>query len=1347
MATATTTSIDTRKHRNKGPAPRILRKVDIKARIGGQTLRFRTRYRYVLIAILLSAIAGWATVPYGSVAPWTHALLILLIAATTILAALILPPRDGPIPLSLPNRSPRPGLPHQLSERLAVACLLGLLAWITLQCLPIPPSLHRTLHHALWSAFPEILTGAPHHTIAMDPGRTILTTLLWLAYGALIWLAARVVESRKASLILTGAIVLVALGQAVYGILTLGAPAAGDAFAAIRLRGTFSGANALGGLLAIGIPTCLGLLMSAAARMRPPPIGRRASQWLHTLTSTAHGMAVLILIPCLSVLIVALLLTASRGALFSTMLASTCLCTAFARQHRRRGEGIGLAAFVLLVGIAVAVVGAGGVYALLARRLDTLESGADTSFRARLAIIRGILDLLRLHPCGVGPGCFATAFSRFQAAGYMATRVYKAHNDYLHTLAELGIPGVLLAIPLVIKGGQAIGKALRPRSSQPAVWLWAGLGAAVTAALLHALVDFNLSSRPGVAVACCLALGLLIGRNGATAKRAAPHLLATDVPTPRSQRAAAHAAPCAPSRAARFRLPILLPAITLAAGAGLWLHAEITCQQAYHALGGEPDIYFWLAPTPAAPRAKARAIDNAIRILPFDADYRHKQGRAQLLLTERAVADQFQAALAANAGGASTNQIRAMVEIAARQERRHAALVASEAFACAMAMSPWEPTYRIEYAHALAYACVPTIAEDIVFANAALREARNAARLAPNTGYILMLTAAASATLLQRAAFPAATRTDVRNLVRQWGAKAMHLDPSTRDSAFGSMLRAGVDPSDLIESATLPPGSLWILYKQLRESRHRLASPTLAALGALLDRPDNPTIAPSFAHERQLENLDRLRDVVALERVRVALATGDTVAYRAALAVRVALWRKSVAQVLGPERAAWADVQRRAPRLRKIDATRGLTPEWQRWLAIIDANQTGNQTAAMRLLYESIRSRLLYGLAVPPDVAALQLKASEALHHNQFTSLLRALTGTTNEAAAGLANLRDQAPPAHWQALPTAVARAQTLPGGTLDSLTLARITAPELPLHELAAPLRLDAAYLGGRLILQGLDIHPRAINGSVRGCRVSTVWQVNGSVPPDAVLILRALDASGQNVSVTSIAFATAASSVVRLQDYQVGQTIRLTGVLSARALGAASIRLQVWQRQARQTLPTLEGLRTIEIGALQTHMRPLMLMGRQDAAASSPSIASPFPENAETIREQLATAWGGTWPMAITGSVAPVPLPIVIDKRGVDSSAGIDCTELPPDSYILCARQDAIHVLATSESAAAEAIRQLAMLLTTPTDAKAARRSRAALRPTLCDPIWYIGSVTDREHTDAVRLRDEIPEVAPP
>ncbi len=125
------------------------------------------------------------------------------------------------------------------------------------------------------------------------------------------------------------------------------------------------------------------------------------------------------------------------------------------------------------------------------------DSGGMTH---RLGFYRNTLKLIEDHPWdGIGPGAFYSGFQRYYAdpavlnSATELAGIAHAHNDYLEYLAELGIPGGIVAIALVIgfwyTGWRA---ATKPASIQEAL-TGAAFLVGITSIITHAMIDFPLS--------------------------------------------------------------------------------------------------------------------------------------------------------------------------------------------------------------------------------------------------------------------------------------------------------------------------------------------------------------------------------------------------------------------------------------------------------------------------------------------------------------------------------------------------------------------------------------------------------------------------------------------------------------------------------------------------------------------------------------------------------------------------------------------------------------------------------------------------------------------------------------
>jgi O-antigen ligase len=180
-------------------------------------------------------------------------------------------------------------------------------------------------------------------------------------------------------------------------------------------------------------------------------------------------------------------LTFSRGGLLGALVGVAVL-VAFASQrwtwktpllHPR----IILSAALLVIGAALLVL----VWSMGQSRSD--------SDRGRIDIWRSGLDMTRDYPLtGVGPGLFGLALRSYRDPDLVQDKIVSAHNLFLNTLAETGIPGLLIGLWIIGALGHVWWSRWRNAALDRRPWLEGALVAFVAYGV-HSLVDtFPLTS-------------------------------------------------------------------------------------------------------------------------------------------------------------------------------------------------------------------------------------------------------------------------------------------------------------------------------------------------------------------------------------------------------------------------------------------------------------------------------------------------------------------------------------------------------------------------------------------------------------------------------------------------------------------------------------------------------------------------------------------------------------------------------------------------------------------------------------------------------------------------------------
>jgi O-antigen ligase len=276
-------------------------------------------------------------------------------------------------------------------NRALSAAMVGLLAWSAVSF--------------AWAAFPNTaLGGAGRYALEM--------LLIPMGYAAM--------RERRHLVWVMVAFVFGAAFSAFYGFLN---PAAAGSAAAGRLTGSLGDANAEATVIAAALPMVIGLV---------------ALGWQSARVRLVGLLAVV-------VLFAGLFNTVSREGLVAL---GAVLVAAVVFGGRWRGR----AAAILLVGVAVTACYFFVLAPLAARQRVT---SGDTSGRSSIWTVA--LRVVKAHPLlGVGTDNFILVESRYIGrpglvnANFLIVEPKVAHNTYLESLVDLGIPGLLLTISIFV---------------------------------------------------------------------------------------------------------------------------------------------------------------------------------------------------------------------------------------------------------------------------------------------------------------------------------------------------------------------------------------------------------------------------------------------------------------------------------------------------------------------------------------------------------------------------------------------------------------------------------------------------------------------------------------------------------------------------------------------------------------------------------------------------------------------------------------------------------------------------------------------------------------------------------
>ncbi|MEE8160083.1 MAG: O-antigen ligase family protein [Acidobacteriota bacterium] len=308
----------------------------------------------------------------------------------------------------------------------------------------------------------------------------VIACLGWLALSLTLVLAEG--ELKKVRIFF---LFLVILGgaEALYGLIqTLGGVES-------LARGTFTNRNHFAGLLNMTIPIAIGGLFANFSRRRARELPRSeayARSWVIILSITFMGLAVLLSLS-----------RAGTLSLLATLVLISILLT-LRRQSPQANKLSGTTAWIVLfmtLGFGAWV----GMDALLVRFAQP-----DTN---RSVVYRDTLQLIADEPLlGIGPGMHQWRFRPYQTVD-AALWYTHAHNDYLESAVEWGIPAAILFWGFVVWRFWR-STAVFLESQDP--WrqgIALGCAGAIFSILLHSFVDFNLQI-PANWMIFCVILGL-----------------------------------------------------------------------------------------------------------------------------------------------------------------------------------------------------------------------------------------------------------------------------------------------------------------------------------------------------------------------------------------------------------------------------------------------------------------------------------------------------------------------------------------------------------------------------------------------------------------------------------------------------------------------------------------------------------------------------------------------------------------------------------------------------------------------------------------------------------------------
>ena len=1016
----------------------------------------------ISLALTLTALVGLAMLPYGSVTPWAQTLVIVL--ALTVFSLTF---------LSSPSRAkPRIG-----------AC----------------PVLLITL--AVWLGYQYVF-------VLEYPAERVCFKLAlswWVTVFATVWTTRALCADHRAIWALAVGIAVVGTAQAIVGLLGLNMEL-GPFSKFVRMgraAGTFSSGNSFGGFVVLALLSTAGLATAELPSVFRH-VKRRGVRLLHSANRRDYrilgGLAVLV---ALIVMMLAVILSGSRGAGLAGIIALILALVWISVSRDAATSGFRRMPLIFFcVTVIVVLLGFGGAYRVAEHRYSALGNATSVSL-PRTMIWRGVVNMIADSPLGVGLGGFSARFPQYQPRGFSVNRVRHAHNDYLELLSELGAPGAaLLFLTTAVLLLRSLKHLLR-RHEDRTIWLRRLALLAVVAGLIHAAVDFNITSRPAISILFAVLLGVATSQSGRDDRRRMKGRLIS------------------PANIIRRGDPLVAKILILTVcGAMLAPFLALRARDALSSflvetssptVGQAQTLYFWIKPKDLSPQQAVHRIEKAAKILPSSPRILMTLAQAQLgnLHRKRRTLTRQ---LRASSPHLTETEADQNVTLALRQDEAQALAKARLYMEAALREAPYDVSANAHLTALIGGLAQLSYDEEEYQSRLAelMTQAHKARSLGPNDMFVhrLILRGVSRACDSPYACPPPLDRSGLRAMLLDVGRHTISLGASDLTSVLVAWRTAGIEPLEAMPLGDLPIDILWQIFQRYDSAGDGPAA--LMILNKLQSVLQQSTVYTS--HPRRPKAIDQSqRDEYMRHATRAQckwfLRTQALSAYTARRSDRDAVLRSRVTADLSNTGAE--------PRTGTRTHLRALEKQW---------DDPGLDPSHMREYYETARQ---HGV---DDTKCLEIACPLALFDHRDPELALLLRSTGQEFCAHRLTLLEADKSIRkglfHNARTTLLSHLEASPRDP-DTYALMvkhapslKLTPPELGdvLHRLSTVSPdhfVGMQFMGGRSELTGLSIDP---------VRLQTYWRFRSPVPPDLQMLVLFRDASGETHFPRTVDFAKA-------------------------------------------------------------------------------------------------------------------------------------------------------------------------------------------------------------------------------
>ena len=256
------------------------------------------------------------------------------------------------------------------------------------------------------------------------------------------------------------------------------------------VSGTYINPDHLAGLLDMAIPVSVGLFLYKGGLLRERY--GRSTRGIISLLGSRKALWLWVLSLGVLVMVLAHIFTLSRMGHISVMAAFGIVFVLYGTKKLR----LPVVVMIILLSLGTLWAMWEGMGAVIAK-WGMLEN----SFQGRHEVWKGAFSLAANFPLfGTGLGTFRLAYSPYKASGFGATTYDHAHNDYVEMFADTGMIGSIPWIAFFCLFLFLVTRSWFRNDSFFAGTIGTGCIAAVIAALVHSLADFNLQIPANTAI-------------------------------------------------------------------------------------------------------------------------------------------------------------------------------------------------------------------------------------------------------------------------------------------------------------------------------------------------------------------------------------------------------------------------------------------------------------------------------------------------------------------------------------------------------------------------------------------------------------------------------------------------------------------------------------------------------------------------------------------------------------------------------------------------------------------------------------------------------------------------------